>query len=213
MTGSPPPVTRRWPSVAASKAGVDAMLAALAASRTSHAAVLAGLADAAKAAACGKDRRRSNYRAVVHLHRGDSRPDICWDSADHGRQRRRQQGVLASPTARTRATADRRRLVGAGTDHRRCSGRLGSRATRRTHADPLARCRLRSEAVVGIERAHDHRRRPGLAVAVHRRTMELPARRRRHRTDSAPVLDTTAAARALVDYALEPAARTTSPSQ
>ena len=41
-------------SVTASKAGVDAMLAALAASRTSHAAVLAGLADAAKAAACAK---------------------------------------------------------------------------------------------------------------------------------------------------------------
>ena len=38
-------------AVAASKAGVDAMLAALAASRTARAAVLAGLADAAKAAA------------------------------------------------------------------------------------------------------------------------------------------------------------------
>jgi PPM family protein phosphatase len=38
-------------AVAASKAGMDAMLAALAASRTTRAAVLAGLADAAKAAA------------------------------------------------------------------------------------------------------------------------------------------------------------------
>jgi serine/threonine protein phosphatase PrpC len=38
-------------AVAASKAGVDAMLAALAASRAARAAVLAGLADAAKAAA------------------------------------------------------------------------------------------------------------------------------------------------------------------
>jgi PPM family protein phosphatase len=38
-------------AVAASKAGMDAMLAALAASRTARAAVLAGLADAAKAAA------------------------------------------------------------------------------------------------------------------------------------------------------------------
>jgi PPM family protein phosphatase len=41
-------------AVAASKAGVDAMLAALAASRTGRAAVLAGLADAAKAAAAAK---------------------------------------------------------------------------------------------------------------------------------------------------------------
>jgi PPM family protein phosphatase len=41
-------------AVAASKAGVDAMLAALAASRTARAAVLAGLADAAKAAAAAK---------------------------------------------------------------------------------------------------------------------------------------------------------------
>jgi PPM family protein phosphatase len=41
-------------SVAASKAGVDAMLAALAANRTPHAAVLAGLADAAKAAAAAQ---------------------------------------------------------------------------------------------------------------------------------------------------------------
>jgi serine/threonine protein phosphatase PrpC len=41
-------------SVAASKAGVDAMLAALAANRTPRAAVLAGLADAAKAAAAAQ---------------------------------------------------------------------------------------------------------------------------------------------------------------
>jgi serine/threonine protein phosphatase PrpC len=41
-------------SAAASKAGVDAMLAALAASRTARAAVLAGLADAAKAAAAAR---------------------------------------------------------------------------------------------------------------------------------------------------------------
>jgi PPM family protein phosphatase len=41
-------------AVAASKAGVDTMLAALAASRTTRAAVLAGLADAAKAAAAAK---------------------------------------------------------------------------------------------------------------------------------------------------------------
>jgi PPM family protein phosphatase len=41
-------------AVAASKAGVDAMLAALAASRAARAAVLAGLADAAKAAAAAK---------------------------------------------------------------------------------------------------------------------------------------------------------------
>jgi PPM family protein phosphatase len=41
-------------AVAASKAGVDAMLAALAAYRTARAAVLAGLADAAKAAAAAQ---------------------------------------------------------------------------------------------------------------------------------------------------------------
>jgi serine/threonine protein phosphatase PrpC len=41
-------------AVAASKAGVDAMLAALAANRTGRAAVLAGLADAAKAAAAAR---------------------------------------------------------------------------------------------------------------------------------------------------------------
>jgi serine/threonine protein phosphatase PrpC len=41
-------------AVAASKAGVDAMLAALTATRTARAAVLAGLADAAKAAAAAR---------------------------------------------------------------------------------------------------------------------------------------------------------------
>ena len=109
--------------------------------RARHApAVLAGLADAAKAAAAA-DGHGAVVRAVVHVYRGGSRPDFRRDSADHGRQRRRQQGVLASRTARTPATADGRRLPGAGTDHCRRRGRLGSRATRRPHTDPLARRR------------------------------------------------------------------------
>ena len=33
----------------------------------------------------GRGRGRSRYGAVVHVYRGDSRPDFCWDSTDHGR--------------------------------------------------------------------------------------------------------------------------------
>ena len=165
-TGSRPPVSAHVAAVAASTAGVDAMLAALVASRKARAAVLAGL----RAAANGRRPRPATdpasapsctYTAATVV------PTSAGNSADHGRQRRRQQGVLASRTARSAATADGRRLGGAGTDHRGRRGRFGSRATRRAHPDPLARRRHRSEAVVGLERADDHRRRSRLAAAVH----------------------------------------------
>ncbi len=144
-------------AVAASTAGVDAMLAALVASRKAHAAVLAGLRAAANAAAAAAD--RSGLGAVLHVHRGDCHPDFRRENADHGRQRRRQQGVLASRSARSAATADGRRLAGAGTDNRGGCGRFGSRATRGAHPDSLARRRHRNGAVVGVECADDHCRR------------------------------------------------------
>ena len=100
-------------AVAASKAGVEAMVAALAASRKARAAVLLGLAGAAEAAAAvgaGTDRA---IGAVVHLHRRGSRSHRDGDCGDRRGQRRRQQGVLAACTAGTGTTADRRRLRGA----------------------------------------------------------------------------------------------------
>ena len=95
----------------ASTAGVDAMLNALAATRKPQSAVLAGLTDAANAAAAaGADSLGSGHCAVVHLRGGGRRSDLDGHNRDHRRQRGGQQGLLASRTSRARAMPHGRRL-------------------------------------------------------------------------------------------------------
>ena len=99
---------------AASKAGVEAMLTALAASRKAR------VGGAGGTGGCGEGSREApgagdgsasapscTYTAAVVV------PTSTGDGADRRRQRRRQQGVLAARTARAATTPDGRRLRGA----------------------------------------------------------------------------------------------------
>ena len=166
---------------AASTAGVDAMLNALAASRKPESAVLAGLTDAAEAAAAAGATPdpaiapSCTYSAVAVV------PDLDGTARDRRRQRRGQQGVLASRTARAPQclTVDdsvAQELISAGAAADSEAVQAGAHTMTRwlgADAEPTPW----SDSSV----QHDHHRRAGFAGAVHRRPVELPARRRRHR--------------------------------
>ncbi len=168
-------------AVSASMAGVDAMLRALAASRDARSAVLAGLTDAAIAAASAglgsldpTMAPSCTYAAAVIVPSSGGTAEITVGNVGDSRVY-----WLPGPAC-SGAMPDSRRFPCAGTDHRRRPRRFRSRAGRRAHPDPVARRRRRADAVDGVECAHDHRR-AGLSRDVHRRVVELPTRSRRHR--------------------------------
>ena len=76
-------------ATAAARAGVVAMLDALAACRSGHSAATAGLASAAQAAArTAAGKSRSGVGPGVHLHRGGGGARVSGHRAHHRRQRR-----------------------------------------------------------------------------------------------------------------------------
>ena len=131
-------------SRAASTAGVDAMLKALAASRDMRSVALAGLDDAAKAAAAAETEGAGDRAAPSCTYAGSGRRfHIRGRGTDHRRQCRGQQGVLAARTARAATAPDRRRFPRAGTDLRGCTARCACRTERCAHPDPVAGWRRR----------------------------------------------------------------------
>ena len=157
-------------AVAASTAGVDAMLAALVASQGTRGG--AGGSGVRRGGGCGCDdpatRRRARIAAmVVPTPAGTARSRSAASAP---------RGVLASRPPAQQLTADdsvAQGLITAG-----AAADSGSRATRRAHADPLARRRRIGPWSESSVRCH--RRRPRLAVLCSDGLWNC--HRRRHRT-------------------------------
>ncbi len=135
-------------SRAASTAGVEAMLKALAASRDMSSVVLAGLDDAAKAAAAAKTQGADDRAApactyaaaaVVFTSAGEAQITV----ANVGDSR---AYWLPEPPAPA-TTPDRRRFPRAGTDLRGRTARRACRTEGCAHPDPVARWQRRIETV------------------------------------------------------------------
>ena len=197
-------------AAAASKAGVNAMLAAFAATRKARAAVLAGLEDAAKAAAAAAADPAAapscTYTAAIVVPTPAGTAQITVGNVGDSRA----YWFPEPPAPAQQLTVDdslAQELITAGAAAESEAVQRGAHTlTRWLGADS------ESEAVVGIERADDHHRRPGVAVAVLRRAVELPARRRRHRTVLQRYRREGGWPRAHRITRWMPAARTTSPS-
>ena len=199
-------------AVAASKAGVDAMLAALVASRNGTRGRAGGSGRRGEGRGRGRDGLRRSapsctYTAATVVPTSAGTVQITVGNVGDSRA----YWLPEPPAPAQQLTVDdslAQELITAGAAADSEAVQRGAHTLTRwlgadTEAKPWSESSVQTITAVG----------PGCAVAVHRRTLELPARRRRHRTILHAVPTRPRRRARSPNSHWMPAARTTSPSQ